>query len=108
VKYLIDGNKIAGGNVKEQLRLAYLINPPAFTILLRAQGHEIKDLNDLDALVDAVKAKEKRVDFIRIINLVPVNSKILRGAASNIKLVGVRHVNPKHINTRHDVNALMQ
>ena len=108
MKYQIDGNKIANGNAKEALKFIYLVNPAAFRVLLRTQGHDIRDVNELYDLIDDVRAKRKRVDFVRIIKLVPIDDKILKGAAGHIEIIGRRTEKPRHINTRHNIGLFTQ
>lgn len=106
MKFQINGNKIARGNGGEQLKLVYLLNPAAFRVLLRAQGHDAKDLNELEDLIRAKRTGEKNVNFGYIIKHTPISDKILRSAQSRVQIVGGKTKNPVHVNDRHNLDLI--
>ena len=87
MEFEISGTKIASGDILEQARLLFLANTPAFKILARKQGFEVKDLNDLDSLYNQNLNRQISFDFVELFKLIPINNINLLGSKGKFKIV---------------------
>lgn len=84
--YSIDVDKMSRGDIGEQMRFLYLVNPSGMVKLFKAQGFDVKNVMDVQKLYNDNLDGKNEIDFFRIKNDLPVSAEQISSIKDRVKI----------------------